>query len=374
MVKLIAWTVVSLLISNASDAKAPVVCTRIGLLGEFKRPTGSFSQPFGNEIRDGFELAKSRLAEQSSECVEGELIDIDNSIANIDELIRQASKRGIHYFIGLGTSDQSLAARRALVDTGSILITPTASSMAVQESPTRTIMLFPTNEIIAKELIKVAKAKGAKKIVSIYAANNSYSSDMNRVFMLAAHSAGLEVTSEPIRSGHIELSGAVNTLRATGAKFVFLPLFELDAAKVIAEIGRSKLSPLYIGTDAWGTYSTVLKSLVRGTQERAVLPVIYDPALKSGPNSWFVQSFEENFSRLPTDLAAFSFDAVAIVAKLSKNCGTKIETNQISKCLSKILPFSSTTGPIRAKSGLSLQRKVAVREVVLGQADASKKK
>lgn len=55
-------------------------CLKIGLLGEFKRPTGSTKQPFGDEIKNGAELAVKYLSannNKKNKCLEYEIIDIE---------------------------------------------------------------------------------------------------------------------------------------------------------------------------------------------------------------------------------------------------------------------------------------------------------
>lgn len=73
-------------------------CLKVGLLGEFTRPTGSTLQPFGQEILRGIDLAQV-ASKKSPVCVKVSEIDIENSIANIPGHIERAAKDGINVFI-----------------------------------------------------------------------------------------------------------------------------------------------------------------------------------------------------------------------------------------------------------------------------------
>ncbi len=345
---------------------ATPVCLRIGLLGEFKTQMGGFSQ-FGNEIRAGAEqgLAWHKNINPNV-CISFEVIDIDNSISNIDSCVRKAARDGIYYFIGLGTSDQAFAARKALVDTNSLLLTPTASGAGLLEEPSRTVMLFPTNEIIADEIAKEARRRGLTKILSIYASNNKYSADMNLRFKRAFVKHGGIAEDIAIRAGRVNLSKAIDRLRAYDYKYVFIPLFELDAATVIAELSKNGLHPVFLGTDAWGTYSMVIKNLVKSPEKRAIIPVIYNPYSESPINKLFVSAYQKTFNKLPTDLAAFSFDAVNVAYKLYQVCGAEISTRAIPDCIQKILPIETTTGEVKFARGLSLKRSIQIQDILLG--------
>lgn len=347
---------------NAAEA-----CLRVGLLGEFTHTTVSFSQPFGDEIKAGTALGLAWVKQSNpGACVSFELIDIDNSIANIDGHIRQAAAKGVHYFIGLGTSDQALAARKALIETNSILITPTASATAILEQPSRIVMMYPTNEFIAASIAREVQRRGIRKVLSIFASNNKYSSDMNLNFKKAFEKNGGQFEDVAIRTGRADLSEVISKLKMNDYKYVFVPLFELDAATLIAEVSRNGLQPFFIGTDAWGTYSNVIRHLVKNRSQLVILPIIYDPASKAPVNNIFVSGYKKNISNQPTDLAAFSFDAVNVAYKLNRTCGDNVSTGKIPFCLRQTLPLQTTTGTVAEARGLALRRTFQIRDVVIG--------
>ncbi len=339
-------------------------CIRIGLLGEFERKTGSFSQPFGKEILRGTEIAQ-QLNQPTSKCIQLERIDIDNSIANIDGLIRRASDRGIKIFLGLGTSAQAIAARQALRDTESLLISPTASADTIAISPSRTVLIFPTNSEIAEATAKELSRRGIKSIVSIFSSHNIYSENMNEAFKKYFKKAGGQVIDFKVNSGRMELDTQIEKIKAALSGYLFLPMFELDAAKVIAELSRNNLKPIYVGTDSWGTYSKVIKNLLKNSSMSAVLPQVYDPNAPYKQNQFFVSIYKKMFEESPSDLSAFSFDGVNLAVQISNSCTSFRSDKKLQECMARIKTLNTTMGKMRLSNDLRATRLTPIKFINL---------
>ncbi len=346
-------------LSSAVSMASTQKCLKIGLLGEFEKKPGSFSQPFGKEILRGSELAKKA----SSTCIEFEQIDIANSIANIDSLIRLGSARGTKIFLGLGNSEAALAARTAINETKSLLITPTASSDALTVQPSRTILMFPTNSKIASRIVQELKKRKVKSVVSIFSAHNAYSENMNKVFKEEFKKVGGEVFEFGVRSGRIDLRPIIADIKSHLKGYVFLPVFELDDAKIIAELSRSEMKPTYIGTDSWGTYSTTIKNLLKNSSVTALVPQIYDPGARFERNEQFVKAYKDNFSEPPTDLSAFSYDGVNLAIEIQESC--PLLDQDLELCLSKLKSFQTTMGESKLSKDLTSNPKTSLKFINL---------
>ncbi len=335
-------------------------CIRIGLLGEFERKTGSFSQPFGKEILRGSEIA---LKEKSGDgkCIKFEKLDINNSLANIDGLIRKASESGIQIFLGLGTSDQSLAAIEALSQTDSLLITPTASSDLLIQKQSHTILMFPTNSVIAGAISKELHRMGVKSVLSIYSNHNAYSKNMNQEFRTAFKESGGKMREISVRAGRVDLTGHLQYIKSKRNEYIFLPLFELDAAKVIAQISRSGIKAKYIGADSWGTYSTVIKNLLKSSAIIATIPQIYDPGSRAHQNVKFISRYKNNFGELPSDLAAFSYDGANLAFRILENCPFTEVNNKLRACISNLYNIQTTMGKVQINSTLQVRRTDSIK-------------
>ena len=357
---------------SAPAAKAEE-CLNVALLGEFKTPTGSFSQPFGDEIRRGTDVGVDYLARQSgSRCIKLTQIDINNSIANIDGHIRAASKQGIRFFVGLGTTDEALAAHRALGETGSILISPTASSNELLAERGRTILLYPTNADIAAGLAGAARRNKVERTLILYADNKRYSAHLAKVFEQEFSArGGTVVAAIGLRAGRINLEPHLDQIRSLSFTHVFVPLFELDAARAILSLRQSGFSPMFIASDSWGTYSRVIANLIRHQGVRALAPIIYDAKSTSPLNLYLVAEYQKRYARKPTDLGAFSFEAVMLIDAMARSCSAGLLADHLEECLKTVLPLESTTGTIKQSRGLALLRRLTVQESTLGMTDAT---
>lgn len=370
LVVVTAWLALLLLASPVLAEE----CTTIALVGEFKTPSGSLSQPFGDEIRRGAELATAYLTQRpDARCLRLTQIDINNSIANIDGHIREAAQRGIRFFVGLGTTDEALAAQRAIIETGSTLVTPTASSDELLVEKGRTILLYPTNSDIAVRLAEEARRRGVERVLVLYAENKRYSTHLSKAFEREFTARGGTIAGAVgLRAGRISLDASIDRIKRLSFTHIFLPLFELDAAKAILSLRQHGIDSTFIASDSWGTYSTVISNLVRPQSVRALAPVIYSASSANALNSFVTDEYRKRYGKRPTDLGAFSFDAVLLIEAILRRCSPETLASQLDQCLTSLLPFESTTGPIQRAAGLALKRQLAVQEFSLGMSDGQK--
>lgn len=338
-------------------------CVKIGILGEYKRPTARTVQPFGVEIKRGVDLALEDI-KLLKPCVSVEILDIENSAANIPDVIKTAhKKKNINLFLGLGTSDQALAAIPALKETKTLLITPTASSDDLLKANSRILMLFPRNSYIAEETIKEITKKHIEQVGIIYAENNRYSENMAKEFTkLYKNQGGKVVFSIPVRSGHIDLSSQLETLSKYKNTYIFLPLFELDVAKVISYLHSKKLSLAYIGADSWGTYSVVIRKVTKEIPYKAIVPVVYSPSQNSELNTPFVNKYEKLFQTSPSDLTAFSYEGLRLYQKMLAMCQESQLLNAPEECLAKSIPYQGISHVIKQASQMNILRPIQFME------------
>jgi ABC-type branched-subunit amino acid transport system substrate-binding protein len=350
-----------LLVTTTLQAKND--CIKIGILGEYKRPTARTVQPFGVEIKRGVDLALEDI-KNLKPCVKVELLDIENSAANIPDVIKVAhQKKNIHLFLGLGTTDQALAAIPALRETKTLLITPTASSDDLLKDNSRILMLFPRNSHIAEETIKEILRKNIQHVGIIYAENNRYSENMAKEFSkLYKEQGGKVIYSIPVRSGHIDLNTQLETLTKYKSTYVFLPLFELDVAKVISYLHSKKLSLSYIGADSWGTYSVVIRKVTKEIPYRAIVPIIYSPSQSSELNNIFVSKYEKLYKTSPSDFTAFSYEGIRLYQKMLAFCNEAHINATPEACLAKAIPYQGISHVIKHASQMNVDRPIQFME------------
>lgn len=343
-------------------------CVRVALLGEFKRATARTAQPYGQEIergaRIGYEYVLSK--EEPLLCADFSTVDINNSVSNVgDSVVREYRERQISLFLGLGSSDQAIAAQEALKKTGTLLLTPTASSERLNVPGSRTIMLFPSNGRLAERIAEDTFATKAQKakLAIFFGANSEYSRDIADRFETAARARGVQsIQKTALRLGGIKKSDLASTPKDT--THVFLPLYELDTARALTHLMEVIPNAQVLGTDSWGTVQRVLRRLLGPTRVHARIPSVYATEFETSENKMFFTSYRGSYGIDPTDLSAFSFDGILLLQKLLKTCGQKRLLETPESCLGSIFPIPLTTGIVRKSNRLAVDRPIPMKDFV----------
>lgn len=318
-------------------------CIPVGILGEFQTTTSKTSYAYGKEMFRGIEIAnKSPL----KNCFKFEKIDINNNIANIEGLIKKYHSQGIKYFIGLGTSEQTHAAIKAINETNSFLITPTATDDVIAKKSKKIILLSSPNSYLANGIVQEAQEKGIKEIAIIYGRNNVYSQSMAKLIKEASDSK-LKISYEAsIRIGRSTQIKGLNAELLKKVDAIILPVFEQDAMKFLGYLHENKIETKVIGTDSWGSSSKLISTLPEAVRKGILFSVTtYDVQDKTVRGNVFFQKYSKSFSQTPTDTSAFSFEALMLLDKNIKQCEEKTCPDSFQ--------YDGTTGPVRIENNIA---------------------
>ncbi len=341
--------------------------TKIGILADMSRTFSGTRQPFGFEIKNGVVLAGEYLSKKNNSCIDYRIFDIQGTNANIPKRINEGVDAGIHIFIGLGSSNQAQIGKEAARNKNVIIISPTATSDTLIEANSNLVMLAPRNELIIKDLLRYMQSrKKIKKIAVIYSSNNISSRDSTMKFISEFIKAGGEVeVTVPVRSGGDLNAEDLKKLANTQSQYIFVSLLEADAAKVIAYMQMNNTHKHYIGSIAWGTYLETIRLLTKFDDLDAFYPQLFTPSgINTVISTWFVSAYEKHFNRLPTDLAAFSFDAALFAVQMNHNCELRdVSSHGVGKCLKEIQNFNGASGTISDFYLNSANRHVAINSI-----------
>lgn len=349
--------------SNASSSECHL---KIGVLADLSRNLSRTSQPFGYEIENGVMLAHAYLSGPiHNTCVSYEVLDIGGTNANIPLRIDEGIQKGIQFFIGLGSSDQAQIGRESLRNRKAVLITPTATSDTLVESTSNVVLISPRNSLIIADLVNDLVKQNIKSVGIVYAENSIYSRNITEEFTQQFKNKGGEIEAVyPIRSGIGNIEDDLGRISELKSKNLFIPLYELEAAKTIAYLQKNHLDKFYIGTDAWGTYSQAIHLLVNTQTLHAIYTQLYQPTGTTAVSEWFVKKYKNDYKKMPTDLAAFSFDSALLVSQMNQLCDLeRVDKEGIAGCLKKIKKFDGATGMIDEFYFNSANRHVAVHSI-----------
>ena len=268
-------------------------------------------------------------------------------------------------------SSQAIVSIPALKETNSILISPTASTNKIING-NHIISFFPSQIEIAEAITNYLISNNIKYINVVYSANKSYSKKMANSFKKTFNKSGGNIKNFiPVNSNFISLSKYADNLKNNKVRYIFIPMSDLNAAKTILELERLGVNNYIIGSDSWATYSDSIQLLINKLVTKrtvyASLPIMYSPNRKNKTNGIFVKLFKKKYSLYPTDMEAFSYDSLNLIAKLLSKCNINQVRYYLKKCLKISLPFKSTTGLIVNSNGLYLSRSIIIEHIVMGK-------
>lgn len=349
--------------ADSQDRKCDL---RIGVLADLSRNLSGTHQPFGYEIENGVALAATYLTSQSTKrCIIYEVLDIGGTNANIPTRIAEGIQGGIHFFVGLGSSDQAQIGRDSVRGKNVVLISPTATSDTLVEAGSNLILVAPRNSLIVGDLVGHLIANNVKTVGVVYAQNSIYSRNIKEEFVRQYRDkGGMIETVYPIRSGIGNIEDDLQHIAELQSQNLFIPLYELDAAKTIAYLQKNNLDKLYIGTDAWGTYSQAIHLLVNPQKLRAIYAQLYQPVGTTSISGWFLKNYRNAYKKNPTDLAASSFDAALLASQINKHCDLqRVSLDGIDGCLKRLNGIDGVAGAIRGFYLNSANRHTAIRVI-----------
>lgn len=329
-------------------------CLKVGILGEFKTTTYRTSYSYGKEINRGIEVAKEL---KLNNCFSFSKIDIGNNIANINGLIKKYHKdKGIRYFIGLGTSEQTHAAISAVNETDSLLISPTATDDAILKKSENVILLSSLNSALAEKVVLEAKRRGIKDVAMIYGKNNLYSKSMANFFREACvkHNLNL-IYEEGIRIGRSSTISNMKDDEFKKASAIFLPVFEHDVVKVLGYLHSKKIGTKVIGADSWGSDSKIIKTLPNKVKKKILFSVTsYDTSNNIVKENDFYLKYKNKYDSDPLDIAAFSFEALSLLDSKNNDFISDKKIGQFS--------YKGTTGEVKVVNN-RVNRDVFFRDI-----------
>lgn len=347
--------IILLFITLTFSSKSYSGCLKVGLLGEFNTTTNKTSIAYGREIKAGIEIAKRKL----KRCMDFLEIDINNNIANINDLIKKYNEDGVFVYIGLGTTEQVLASLEGLKQTQSVLLSPTATSDVIYEKSSNVILLSPTNKKIVKKIISEIEKRKIKKVLMIYSSNDPYSKSI-RDIMEAESKDRLTLKSSGVFLGKGASLNELSSVSLDSYDAVFLPLFEHEVLKVMSYLKRLNKDIKLIGSDSWGTHSRIINTLPMDQKKNILFTASLFPTfLESVYSGYFYKEYKILNLKEPTDLSAFSYDSVKAI-DLAYDCLQNRNRNRNILCFHGV--FESSTGIQVKINAQSVNRDVFIKE------------
>jgi branched-chain amino acid transport system substrate-binding protein len=196
-----------------------------------------------------------------------------------------------------------------------ILLSPTASSPKLSGAGQYIFRNYPSDSLEGKVMAEYAVRRMNVRTVAIFYVNNEYGQGLMSIFKERFSSLGGQIGLEdPYEVDTTDFSAAVKQLKSKPPDAIYVIGYYKEIAEILKEIRKQKVESKIISVEG------LVQPMVLETAADIVEGVIY-PQPHYNPDSSdpmiqkFVKDYKEKFNTKPDIDAAFSYDALRIVAK-----------------------------------------------------------
>lgn len=240
------------------------------------------------------------------------------------EVDRELIREGVVAIIGHLTSDMSLAAAPVAGEAGVLLFGPTGGTRQLTGIDDFFVRIYPDNHVAAGRLAEYLRQRLDLRTVSVAydISNDSYTEDylsfFRRQFGGTGGKLGVIVPfASKQRPSYLQLADALVRSRPNG---IFILAGAVDTAMICQQI--RKLDPAVPLFAAEWAGSTELLKMGGSAVEGLTLCRYFDSSDQSPSYLRFKSAYRERYKVEPTFAAAYSYEAVKIVAAaLARNGG-----------------------------------------------------
>jgi len=198
-----------------------------------------------------------------------------------------------------------------------------------------------------------AKQFNAKKSAVLFEISNDYSkglADNFRTVWEKQNGKGAVVAFESHGPKDQDFSAQLTKIIAAKPDFIFLPENYNFVALIVPQARDLGYKGPFMGSDAWG--SAELMTLCKDACKGLFFSTHYAAAGAQGATKEFIDKYNKKYGYVPDDVAALTWDAVALVAEAIQKVG-KVEKNTrkmrkaIRDNLAAVEEFKGITGNMR---------------------------
>lgn len=268
------------------------------------------SNPQEDHIRKGADLALK------SKKLTVQWIDHGESVVQTLKAIEEINRQKPRVVVGMGNSFQALLAADRM-NHHTVLISPVATADAILEKKSNILLLSNLNSIQSKLLAREIKsrARTEDRILLVELTGCPYCVDMSAATVSELRRQGLEPQILKLDSSQINDLPKSVTIQRDYAHIV-LPVFEVDAARLISLLAGNNPKAIFWGGDGWGNLARYIRELPIAKSVRAIWLSHYHWDIETPENKTFVKAFRREYGVNPVDTSAFFFEATQIAQKL----------------------------------------------------------
>lgn len=308
MIRLLGFLILFSVYSAQAETLVP-----IGLASNFSELSTVSFNPYGGYFRNGIHLALAKRSEELK--AKGLMINLTEFDYGADDLnviktVKAANASSILAVIGYNYSSNALIAAPIHQKLKLPMLSPSASANRLSTFGKYIHLGSFNNDYMAQVLAKFAlKELKAKKIVTIYAANCAYCSDLSQAFEKFVHENGGEIVkSLPVIQEDKAFPETAKALEDVKFDAVFIPNQELTAARVILSLLQEGIKKPFLGADGWGNEGSEFFKVLEDKSFEGYSVTHWHPDLSTPESQAFVRTYKAKYGRLPNDTSVLAYD------------------------------------------------------------------
>ena len=295
------------------------VVIKIGSIGPL---TGDYAS-YGISVKNGAQVAVDEInASGKFEGIKFQLMSEDSqgdptrAVSAFDKHV----DNGMKVSLGGTLSGETAQIVATSVESGMLVLTPTASSLSCIGEPNAFRVCYNDPQQGEAAAQEIAKAKMATKIALFYDNGNDYCTGNVGTFKQKAAELGLEIVTEQTftETTNTDFSTQITAIKNSGAEMVFMPIYYAEAARFLHQ-AKDQLEVKYFGVDGLDGLIEECGEANKADCEDVLLLTPFYAAAEGGVTKAFVDAYKAKFGTVPDQFAADGYDAVITIAEVVKS-------------------------------------------------------
>lgn len=321
---------------------------------------------YGNAVKNGMQIAVDEI--NAAGGVNGFTLklvceDDENTAEKAVSAYRTLKDAGMDVFLGAVTSGCTTAILPETIADNMFLLTPSGSDVDCINGANAFRVCFNDLAQGSASAQYIADNNLAKKVAVIYDSSTTYSTGIYQSFKAKAKELGkFEVfdTNTSFVDGASNFDAQLQSVKASGADLVFLPIYYENAALIIRAaqniLGDSVKFFGCDGLDGIVAQFSDKKGVTADAEmiNGVMLLTPYVADAKDSISQKFTAKYEEKYGETPIQFAADGYDAVYAVVAAVKQAGVKPEDRLKASQLCEKLKVAMTQIKVDGATGLGM--------------------
>jgi branched-chain amino acid transport system substrate-binding protein len=287
-------------------------------------PLSGSLEAYGRNMKNGITLALDQV--NAAGGIKGKKLDVlfeddasseKMAVTRTEELIKTAQ---VPVIIGGATSNITLAMAQVCENKKVVLLSPAASSPKLSGIGQYIFRNYPSDTKEGKVMAEYVVRRMKVRTIAIVYIENDYGQGLENIFKETFTGLGGAVSIEkPFPPNATNFAAIVKELKSTPTDGIYIIGYYTEIAAFLQEIQKQKVISKIISVE--GVAQPMILEIAPEAAEGLIYPQPpYNPDGDDPAIQKFVAAYRAKFPTKPDLDAAFSYDALKVVAKAIENC------------------------------------------------------